>query len=213
VRTSGTFASGTVGVSNTADSTDVFSEKLNVGLSVAGGSAQVVVGTFGSNLLAAGGTNSGSLKVSLVNPGTAGVVSGTVLVSYSSDGFGTSGLGAIGAGSQTLTLSGDVYRVAVGTLSATSLNLGNIRAGGVVGGSSMSVSNVAYNDNYSDLLGVFGSAVGGFTLTGGTATLSAGSNATVTIGYTGDVTTGGVKNGTLSYELSSVGQAGTGLRR
>ncbi|NBV35608.1 MAG: choice-of-anchor D domain-containing protein, partial [Proteobacteria bacterium] len=108
-------------------------------------------------------------------------------------------------------LSGNVYRLAVGSLSATTLNLGTIRAGGSVGGTTLTVSNSASNDGFSDLLGVSAGAGTGFSLTGGSATLSAGSGSAMSVGYTGDTTTAGLKSGSLTLTLNSIGQAGTGL--
>ena len=130
-------------------------------------------GVTSTALQGAGGTSS-VLQVSLGGTGSAGAKGGTVFANYASDGTGTSGLGAMDAGSQELSVSGSVYRLAVGSFSTNSVNLGNIRAGGVVGSSSLVIGNGAAADGYSDLLVVNGTAGGGFTLGVGSLTLSAG---------------------------------------
>jgi len=155
VREGTVFASGTVSVLNIA-TVDGYSEKLNVSLGSTTGDATVASGTL--NLLAAGSANSSTLLVSLGGTANAGAKTGTVLANYASDGTGTSGLSALASGSQTLTVTGNVYRLASGSLSAINLNLGNIRAGGAVGGSTIDISNVAANDGFSDLLGVLAGA-------------------------------------------------------
>jgi hypothetical protein len=207
VREGTAFGIANVAVGNAA-STDGFSEKLNVSLGGANGDANVVGGSV--SLLAAGSTSS-VLQVSLGGTLSAGAKSGTVFANFVSDGTGTSGFGAIDAGSQALSVSGKVYRLAAGSLSTNSLNLGNIRVGGAVSASAVTIGNVATADNYSDLLVVNGTASGGFTLGGGIQALSAGTFVKASVGYAGDVTMAGVKNGTLVFGLTSKGQVGTGL--
>lgn len=208
VREGAEFVAGPVSVSNIA-AVDGFSEKLNVSLSVSGGAATVTSGTV--NLLSSGNLNASTLSVSLLGTATAGLKVGTVLAAYASDGVGTSGLANLSAGSQTLIVRGAVYRQAAGVLSQGSLNLGNIRAGGTFSVGSLSLTNTAVADGFSDLLGVVGSAAIGFSVSGGTGALSAGTQAGWNIGYTGDVSTAGVKSGTVNFALTSMGQSGTGL--
>ena len=51
------------------------------------------------------------MSVSL-DTSSAGAKTGSVNINYVSDGAGTSGLAAIAAGSQTINLGGNVYRLA-----------------------------------------------------------------------------------------------------
>ena len=208
VRIGGTFALGTLQVKNTA-AADGLSEALNARADGATGSVFVAGGTVG--LIAAGSSNVSALQVGLQDTGSAGVKTGAVAVSYDSDGTGTSGFWALAVGSQMATLSGTVYRVAGVRLSAATLNLGTIRAGSTFGGGTFIVSNSASGDGFSDVLGVSSSAGTGFSFTGGSAFLSAGSSKVLNVGYTGDTATVGLKSGTLRLALDSLGQTGTGL--
>jgi autotransporter-associated beta strand protein len=215
VREGGTFVSGTVAVRNTA-AADGYSEKLNVRLSGASGDASIATGSL--NLLAAGSANASTLRVTLGGTATvtAGAKSGTVGLQYLSDGQGTSGLAALDLNAETLSISGNVYRLATGSFStgtlASTVSLGNIRAGGAVANTAITFYNTASDDGFSDLLRVSTTGTGGFGATGsGSLALSGGSNALVSIGYTGATTVGGAKNGVLTFAQSSVGQAGTGL--
>jgi hypothetical protein len=211
-RVGGVFASGTVSVSN-ASSGDGYSEKLNVTLGSAGGDAVITAGTLG--LLAGGSSNATTLRVTLGGTATqsVGVKTGTVAANYASDGTGTTGLSAIATNAaETLQISGTVYRLATGSLSTTTLNLGNIRAGETAGAGSLVLTNSAETDGYSDLLRYNGTlAPPGFALSGGSSILTAGSSAQLGLAYQGSTATGGVKAGTLTLALTSVGQAGTGL--
>ncbi|NCA27192.1 MAG: hypothetical protein EBU69_03880, partial [Methylophilaceae bacterium] len=152
-----------------------------------------------------------TLRVGLTNSGSAGLKTGTLMVNYKSDGTGTSGLSAIDNGSETLTLSGAVYRLAAGSLSSTTLSLGTIRAGQAVSGASVTVTNSGGEAVYTDLLGVSSSATTGFILGGGGVTLSGGSSSALSVIYNGSTASGGVLSGTLTLDLNSVGQTGLGL--
>ena len=82
------------------------------------------------SVLAAGGANSTAMTVGLGGTqGTAGSISGTVLVNLTSDGSGTSGLGTSGLSGQTVTISGKVYRLAAANSITTPISLGNIHVG------------------------------------------------------------------------------------
>ncbi|NBV86278.1 MAG: choice-of-anchor D domain-containing protein, partial [Verrucomicrobia bacterium] len=204
VREGGALGTGTLSVYNIAAGTDSFSEKLNVLLGGVVGDANIVSGSL--NLLAAGSSDLSTLKVGLLNTGSAGAKTGTVTVNYKSDGTGTSGLAEIGNGSATLTLSGAVYRLAAGSLSTTVLSLGTIRAGGSVGFGSLTLTNSAGDATYTDLLGVSSSSSAGFTLSGGSAMLSGGSSSALSVGYDGSTLNAGALSGTLTLTLNSIGQ-------
>ncbi|NBV35262.1 MAG: choice-of-anchor D domain-containing protein, partial [Proteobacteria bacterium] len=209
VRIGGTFASGSVSVSNVTTN-DGFSEKLNVLLGLSTGSASIVSGTL--SLLGAGSSNTTGLKVTLNDTSAVGTKTGTVAVQYASDGNGTSGFSALDTGTQTLSVSGNVYRLASFSIDPMALNLGTIRAGtNTLSAGSVVITNTAATDGFSDLLGVQASPASGFSLTGGSVTLAAGAGSNLNLGYIGDTSLAGFKSGTLTLALTSVGQSGTGL--
>ncbi|WP_201496560.1 choice-of-anchor D domain-containing protein [Rubrivivax sp. A210] len=92
-------------LSNTALA-DGFSEGLNA--SIAAGGAATAGGSF--SVLAAGASSS-ALFVGL-DTSSAGAKSGTATITLASDGTGTSGFGALGMASQTVNVSGNVFRLA-----------------------------------------------------------------------------------------------------
>ena len=62
---------------------------------------------------------------------TAGAKSGTATIALASDGTGTSGFSALGIGSQTVNVSGDVYRLAAASAHTPEpVVLANQRVGG-----------------------------------------------------------------------------------
>ena len=71
--------------------------------------------------------------------GTAGPISGTVLVNLTRDGSGTSGLGTTGLSGQTVTISGTVYRLAAANTISTPISLGNVHVGGTFGTQALSI--------------------------------------------------------------------------
>ncbi|MEO7997573.1 MAG: choice-of-anchor D domain-containing protein, partial [Gemmatimonadaceae bacterium] len=117
--------SGNLNVSNTAPN-NTFSEKLDAAFGANGGGVSNNGGAI--SLLAAGSSNNSSMGVSL-GTATSGAKTGTATVNYTSNGAGTSGLGTIGAGSQTVNVNGNVYAVAVGQLNSTPLNFGTVQVG------------------------------------------------------------------------------------
>lgn len=107
-----------------------FAEDLNAVFGANTGDAANNGGSV-SGLLA--GASDGSSMTASLDTATAGAKSGTVTFDYETAGEvnGVSnGLGAASAGSQTVTLTGNVYQVAEGTLnSPTSLNFGTVQVG------------------------------------------------------------------------------------
>jgi PEP-CTERM motif len=137
--------SGNISVSNTAPN-DGFSENLDASIT---GTTPQVTGSSGSvSGLGAGQTNSSGLSVSL-NTAAAGAISGTATVGFQSDGTGIDGGAPVGVGSQTVTVSGSVYRLASG--SAQDVNFGNVRINAPLSGN-IGVTNAAANDGYSENL-------------------------------------------------------------
>ncbi|MEY5025015.1 MAG: hypothetical protein RLZZ244_543, partial [Verrucomicrobiota bacterium] len=210
IRVGGAFASGAVVVSNGA-AADGFSDDLLAAVSTVGSEWNA----GGNVLLAAGSSNATGLNVGYSgSTATAGVVSGTAFVTYTSRGQSGTGLGDVAAdvASGTVSMVGKIYRLAQAGLSGGgSLNLGNIRAGSVFGSGTLVVTNTALADGYSDLLRVEQGSTAGFTVVGGSQTLAAGGSGSFAVGFAGGAPSVGVQSGTLTVGYTSVGQAGTGL--
>jgi hypothetical protein len=118
-------------VANTA-APGSFSEALNAGFGGKTGAATTNGGSV-ANLIA-GGFDASSMRVG-IDTGSSGARSGNVTLAYQSDGTGAngnSGLAAIGAGSQTISVLGNVYQAAGGALQTTALNFGTLQVGQAV---------------------------------------------------------------------------------
>ncbi|RFC45617.1 MAG: Immunoglobulin domain-containing protein/Autotransporter-associated beta strand protein, partial [Verrucomicrobia bacterium] len=167
----------------------------------------------GTLSLLSAGSSASSLQVALGGTATAGAKSGTVVANYASDGTGTSGLSALSSGSQTLTASGKVYRLGSLSLGATVVDLGRVRLGGTsFGGGTLSMGNGGLQDGYSDDLRVTTTAQGPLSVLNGSGTFAAGAGSVLSVNYSGaEMSTPGLKTGTLSFGLVSQGQNGTGL--
>ena len=135
VREGESFVAGSLSVTNDVVA-DGFSEKLNASLGAVSGNA--VAGGAGVSLLGAGQVDGSGLSVGLSGTGTAGLKSGTARVDYVTDGTGTSGLGTLGVGNETVSVSGKVYRLAVGSVPA-SVTLASVREGGAFAPVALSV--------------------------------------------------------------------------
>ena len=187
-----------VSATNTAVSTDIYSEKLDLSGSTTGAA------TFGggASLIAAG--SSTSLTIGVTD--TAGAHTGTVVLSATSDGNGTSNLGLSAVGSQTINVTGTGYRFAsANTLGDVSF--GNFHVGATLS-TVLSATNTAVNDAYSEKLTVTGSATGVATVIGGTSQLAAGSSTGLTVGL---ANTAGAHSGTVVVGLTSDGAGTSGL--
>ena len=105
VHAGGSFAPAMVTVTNTAVN-DAYSEKLDAAIASSSANA-TASGSF--SLLTPQSSNSSSLQVNLTDTATAGSKTGTALVSLTSDGTGTSGLGNTALTAQTVNITGQVY--------------------------------------------------------------------------------------------------------
>ncbi|MBM3526039.1 MAG: choice-of-anchor D domain-containing protein, partial [Alphaproteobacteria bacterium] len=119
----GDAASQALSISNTAP-TGSFTEKLNASFGTATGAATTNGGSI--SLLSPEASPSTAMAVGF-NTATAGAKSGTVQVTFKTDGTGTSGLPAADLASQTINVSGDVYRLGTGNATPTPIDLGNFR--------------------------------------------------------------------------------------
>ncbi|HLI14159.1 MAG TPA: choice-of-anchor D domain-containing protein [Alphaproteobacteria bacterium] len=197
----GTALSGNIGVTNTATS-DGFSENLDASVSSTSGA---VTGTSGSITgLGAGQTNSTGISATL-DSSTAGAKSGTATVAFQSDGTGIDNGAPVSVGSQNVTLTANVFRLASGS-AATPVNAGAARVGGTLS-TALSVTNTATNDGFSENLdaGVSGTS-GAVTGTSGSVTgLGAGQTNSTGITATLDTLTAGLKTGTATVAFKSDG--------
>jgi len=165
--------------------------------------------------LAPGHRNSTGMSVNYTgSTASAGAISGTATLSYTSKG--QLGTGLIDAtptlASETVAVTSTIYRLASGTFSGGTVNLGNVRIGSAFGSGTVSMTNTAANDGFSDLLRVRQAASGnGFVVLGGSQTLSAMQSGTFAIGLSSTPTAIGVTRGSVTFGLTSVGQSGTGL--
>ena len=194
-----------VSVSNTAASGS-FSEDLNASVSgmtgAVSGSGNIV------GLLAGSTDNSGTISVA-VGTGSAGAKSGTVTLDYETTGTvnGVSnGLGIAAAGSQAVTVNGNVYQVAqVSAPLPATVELGNFRAGSgaqSAPGITVTNTNIAAAGFQEGLDAVVGSTTGQATGSGFT-NATAGSDGTVNIGLSG--INAGLNTGTVAVQFNSNG--------
>ena len=186
-------------IKNTA-ANDTFSERLNgsAGATDAGFSA---TGTF--NLLNAGATNTGGIKVGL-DTTTAGTKSGTAQVDFVSDGADTSNLGQTALTSQSVNLQGKVYAQAVAEVQTPSLNFGIVHVGDAVAAKGITVQNDATGSLTDTLLGTVSTTPTGFTSAGtlGTTGLAAGATSSaLQVGL--NTTNAGVFSGNASLAFAS----------
>ena len=133
--------------------------------------------------MAAGASNNSNLVASL-DTASVGAKSGTATVSFASDSAGSSGFGASAIGDQVVNLSGAVYGYAQAGLSSNSLDFGARRVGDLAARQTLTVSNLAANDDFHEgLNATLGAAPVGFSTSGNTAisNLAAGSSADATV--------------------------------
>jgi len=185
---------------------DGYSEKLKATISA---SSPFITASGSFKGLAAGSTNSNKLKVG-VDTTSAGNKSGTATIGLVSNGKGTSNLGNTKLDSQTINVSGDVYRLASGSTAGTvSFGASHVRDSV---SQALTVSNTATTDGYSEKLDAsFGDVTGTGVTTHGVANLiAAGSHkSTMSVGI--DTTTAGAKSGNVDVNFSSDGRGTSGL--
>ncbi len=201
-------ASQALTVANTA-ANDGYSESLNAAFGTTTGNATHNLGSV--NLLAAGATNSAAMSVG-IDTSSVGAKSGSVTLNYQSDGTGTSGLAAIAAGSQTINVSGAVYRTAQGDTNPLAVNFNNMHVGDSAN-QALTIQNLAANDGFSEKLNAsFGATTGAATNNSGSVGLLAagGSNNTnMAVGL--NTSSAGAKSGTVAVSYQSDGTGTSGL--
>ena len=145
---------------------------------------------------------------------TAGLKTGSVSIGFATDGTGTSGLGVLSVGTQVVNLTGNVYRLAVGSLSRSTLQFPAMRENGTAQAQTLSVRNSALNDGFSDDLGAaIASSDPHLALSGSAARLSAGGvvGGTFTLTQNPAGLSAGTWNSTANVAYLSLGKIGTGL--
>ena len=184
---------------------DGFSESLDASIGGATGNATTNGGSF--SLLAAGGTNASALAVG-IDTSSAGHKVGTATISLTSNGEGTSGLGTTALGTQTVNVSGDVYRLAeASTLAAAPIVFAN-RHVGQSAFQALTLTNIAANDGFSERLdAAFSGSSGNATVQGGASLLGAGqSSSGLIVGIdTGTATVSFTSNGAGTSDLGTTG--------
>ena len=204
-RVGGTLA-GNLTVVNTA-AAGVFSEKLDAAFGTNTGQASNNGGSIG--LLVAGSSNNSSMGVAL-STGTAGARTGTVTLSYATNGTGTSGLATAAAGSQVVTVNGNVFQTAVGNLANSPFNFGTVQVGQSVS-QNLVISNAASGPAgyVEDLNASFGASTGqGASQISGSGAINglvAGASNSNGMLVTVNTSTAGTINGAIGVNFFSAG--------
>ncbi|MBK7424765.1 MAG: S-layer family protein [Propionivibrio sp.] len=194
-----------------------FTESLGIGSASVSNAAFTLTNNLGSALILAGGSNASALNVAR-NSGIAGLNSGTLAIQYTSDGAGTSGLMAINANSQNITVNATGFNAAAGSATPTPINLGNFRVG-LAGGATPQSQNVAVANivagTFTESLGIGSASVSNaaFTLTnnlGSALILAGGSNASA-LNVARNSGGAGLNSGTLAIQYTSDGTGTSGL--
>lgn len=204
IRTNGTFATKGIALTNTAPSG---SAALDATIKASSANATASGSISG---LAAGGTNSSSLRAGLSSPTVAGVATGTVAVTPSSAG--------VELATQTVTVTGTAYNYAAlgSTPQAVNVDYGKYHVGATASvGGSVSFTNTATAANvpYTDDLVVSGTGATGNLTGGATQTLAANSTGTSgSYSYALDTSVVGLRSGSMTVNYTSTPKAGvTGL--
>jgi hypothetical protein len=205
----GDTAQQALSMTNTA-ANDGFSESLNASIGSATGNA-TASGAFTG--LAAGATDNSSLVVG-IDTSTAGAKSGTASIGLVSDGTGINSLGQTALAGQTVSVSGDVYRLAEATIdNPLDFVFGNVQVGDTVS-QSLSISNTAANDGFSEGLSASFGGASDARITnnaGSIGLLGAGGtdNTSMVVGV--DTSTAGAVSGTQTINFASDGTGTSGL--
>ena len=200
-------------VANTAAS-GAFSEDLNASFGASTGTVSGS-GSIAGRLAGTNNTGTGAMAVA-VNTVSAGAKTGTVTLNYQTAGAvgGVSnGLGTSGAGSQVITVNGNVFQAATGAIQTAALNFGTVQVGQAVS-QNLVIRNTATGASgfVEDLNASFGASSGtGAGLISGSGSLSgilAGINSTAASGLmTVAVNTlaAGTVNGGIAVNYLSAG--------
>ncbi|MCB9930325.1 MAG: choice-of-anchor D domain-containing protein [Alphaproteobacteria bacterium] len=181
-----------------------FSESLNA--SFTGTNTGSVVSATGAIAnLAAGASDNTAMVVGLDN-GSAGVVSGTAQVQYVSDPNGINSLGTTDLGTQTFSVSANLYELAQPSVQAL-LDFGMVLQGSVqtqaITVTNTDLAGTTFQESLNAAVASFGGDVA--AASGAIGHLLAGDTDSVTITATLNTATVGNKAGTVTIALSSEG--------
>ena len=198
----GTTEAVSIGVGNAA-STDGFSESLLANVLGTSGSLSVSPGTTGD--IVAGGTSS---LGAMVNIGTAGVVTDGVTLGLYSDGTGIEGLGTTSIGTQTIAVTGTVYREAAASVTTPATFITHV---GTAATPSIVIANTAAADGFSEnlLANIVAESASITPLATATGDIAAGN--TATLGLDIASATAGVISAGVTLDLASDGTGIDGL--
>ena len=181
---------------------DGFSEALNANFTGTTGDANA---TGAIVQLAAGGSDNSSLVVG-INTSTAGAKSGTAALALESDGDGINSLGQTALAGQTVNVSGNVYRLAqAGAHTPEPVVLADSHVGDSAQ-LTLSMSNTAANDGFSESLSAnIGGATGDASASGAFNLLGAGQTDSSNLVVGINTSTAGAKSGTATISSESDG--------
>ncbi|MBN1853698.1 MAG: choice-of-anchor D domain-containing protein, partial [Pirellulales bacterium] len=214
IREGDTFGTQTLSIQNVAPD-DGYSESLNGSIGSATGDASSNGGSF--YLLEPQMTDRTSLIVGLGNAstgiGSAGVKSGTATIRLESDGTGTSGLiPNVSLPDQTVNVTGKVFRLADPAPHAPEpVDLGIVHVGELAQ-QSITMSNQAAVDGFSESLNASFTGTTGSATASGTILLlgpGASDNTSLLVGI--DTSMAGPKVGTATIDFESDGTGTSGL--
>jgi hypothetical protein len=205
----GSTLSTNVALTNTAfATTNNVSESLVTSTTVTN---QATVSGVTTNAVTRGSTT--NFAVGLAT-GNAGTNNGTITLNYNSVTNGSASPrtgGATNVGSQTIAVTGVGYRLADEALSTTNVNLGNFRIVDGAGTGSVTITNTATADGFSESLEVSNAA------TAGSATVTNVPGGLIAAGGTTNVTVGlgtadaGTNSGTVTLDFASDGAGTSGF--
>ncbi len=210
VHVGGAFGTTPVSISNAGTGGVNFTEGLDAAPGTATGSASASGSVTDLRVGAAAST---AITVGLggsTNTGTAGAVSGTVPVSFTSNGT-IDGLASTSLTAQTINVTGGVFAYAAPNTITTPVALGNVHVGGAFGTTPVSISNAGTGGvNFTEGLDAApGTATGSATASGSVTDLRVGAPAStaITVGLGGSTNTGtaGAVSGTVPVSFTSNG--------
>jgi hypothetical protein len=143
-----------------------------------------------------------------IDTSSAGAKSGSATITLVSDGTGTSGLGTTGLASQTVNVSGSVYRVASPTLNTSPITL-FARVGDAVPTTSISVTNTSPDVFTERLNASLGTVATGFVGSGSVNGLTAGASSSA-LGVALNTASAGTFIGAANVNFVSSGSGTTG---
>jgi hypothetical protein len=153
------------------------------------------------SLLAAGATDSSSIHVGVV-ASAAGTRSGTVILVPSSDGLGFDDKGTTALASQTITVSGSVFRLADASVAVPSADP-TVHVGDTVA-MDLAIANAAPADGYSEKLRIaIDQTTGGFTARAPVGEIAPGTSGQMIYGV--PTTNAGLQTGTITLDFASDG--------